>query len=294
MRINPVIIIGMHRSGTTMITKHLQSLGLFVGKKKDENNESLYFRKLNDWMLNRLYSRWDTPPLSDLLSRLPDYKEEFIRVLQLHQSSLKANEYLGMLRYLKYRSIANIDFPWGWKDPRNTLTLDIWKELYPNSKIVHVYRNPIDIAQSLRVRLLSDSKKSLSSFDNVKNYIKNYTLINRMNNTDSLNVHDLNFGINLWKQYMGRAENLKISYSESFFEVKYEDYLSNPFFILKELAEYVLLSTNEDQIKRIVQTVDNSRKYSFVLDQELLDIYNSWKTDDIVKKFGYDTLISMQ
>ena len=46
----PVIILGMHRSGTSMITGFLQKLGLFVGEELDDNNESLFFFKLNHWM----------------------------------------------------------------------------------------------------------------------------------------------------------------------------------------------------------------------------------------------------
>lgn len=35
---SPVIIAGMHRSGTTMITRMLEEAGLFVGKRKDPRN----------------------------------------------------------------------------------------------------------------------------------------------------------------------------------------------------------------------------------------------------------------
>ena len=38
MNQQPIIILGMHRSGTTMITKMLENLGLFVGA---ENGKKL-------------------------------------------------------------------------------------------------------------------------------------------------------------------------------------------------------------------------------------------------------------
>ena len=34
MGISPIIIIGMHRSGTTMLSRQLEALGVFMGKKK--------------------------------------------------------------------------------------------------------------------------------------------------------------------------------------------------------------------------------------------------------------------
>lgn len=43
MPVPPIIIVGMHRSGTTMITKMLENLGLFVGDQKEINNEALFF-----------------------------------------------------------------------------------------------------------------------------------------------------------------------------------------------------------------------------------------------------------
>ena len=39
---------------------------------------------------------------------------------------------------------------WGWKDPRNSLTLPFWKELLPNLKVVVCVRNPIEVIASLR------------------------------------------------------------------------------------------------------------------------------------------------
>lgn len=42
----PIIILGMHRSGTTMITQLLENLGLFVGTEKEVNHEALFFGKL--------------------------------------------------------------------------------------------------------------------------------------------------------------------------------------------------------------------------------------------------------
>ena len=38
MNQQPIIILGMHRSGTTMITKMLENLGLFVGAEKENRD----------------------------------------------------------------------------------------------------------------------------------------------------------------------------------------------------------------------------------------------------------------
>jgi len=50
---SPFIIIGMHRSGTAMIAQMLEELGLFTGRKKQQNHEALFFMNINDWLLHQ-------------------------------------------------------------------------------------------------------------------------------------------------------------------------------------------------------------------------------------------------
>jgi hypothetical protein len=45
--------MGMHRSGTTLLCKILQSFGIFIGKDLDVNYESLFFMEINDWILGK-------------------------------------------------------------------------------------------------------------------------------------------------------------------------------------------------------------------------------------------------
>jgi hypothetical protein len=42
--------------------------------------------------------------------------------------------------------------PWGWKDPRNCLTLPLWRKLLPETKVLICVRNPLAVAESLRLR----------------------------------------------------------------------------------------------------------------------------------------------
>ena len=68
----PVAIVGMHRSGTSMVAKLLQQAGLNLGEEADlmppaaENPEGFYehleFVRLNDEVLNIAGAGWDCPP----------------------------------------------------------------------------------------------------------------------------------------------------------------------------------------------------------------------------------------
>ena len=57
----PIIVIGMHRSGSSLLVKVLQELGVFMGNDFEENNESMFFNKINDWRLLQAGASWDIP-----------------------------------------------------------------------------------------------------------------------------------------------------------------------------------------------------------------------------------------
>src|SRR4051812_11129697 len=57
----PVIILGMHRSGTSLVARLLDELGLFQGNELQEDHESVYFMEVNDLLLRRVGASWDNP-----------------------------------------------------------------------------------------------------------------------------------------------------------------------------------------------------------------------------------------
>ena len=58
----PIIIIGMHRSGTSMITRFIEDSGVFIGKKNKmgPNSEAFFFQKINEWLLYQKGASWDS------------------------------------------------------------------------------------------------------------------------------------------------------------------------------------------------------------------------------------------
>jgi len=139
----PTCIAGMHRSGTSMVTRLLQACGLFLGPEEelgvDSNNgephwENVSFVALNDKILNRLGGSWNSPPV------LPagwEHTPEF-EVLQS-----QAKKLIKRIRDQHH---------WGWKDPRNSLTLPFWRKIVPDLRLVICLRDPLEVSHSLRVR----------------------------------------------------------------------------------------------------------------------------------------------
>lgn len=95
--------------------------------------ENLRFVKLNDEILNALGAAWDLPPRS----------ESSFDSDTLAPQRAKA--------HLLLNSFAD-HHKWGWKDPRNCLTLPFWQSLIPALKTVLIIRNPLEVAYSMNRR----------------------------------------------------------------------------------------------------------------------------------------------
>jgi len=95
--------------------------------------EHLGFVALNDQLLNELGGAWDLPPNANENFRQP-------RLDPLRSKARLLVEAFDSARV------------WGWKDPRNSLTLPFWQDLLAGLKALIVVRNPLEMAYSMRQR----------------------------------------------------------------------------------------------------------------------------------------------
>jgi hypothetical protein len=276
----PVIVIGMHRSGTSMLTRVLQDAGLFMGNKKDENDEAWFFLNFNDWILKQTNSSWDNPYCYDYATE--KFKQNIIRIYNKRKKSIFSMNYFGISKYVKYHNFDNIDFKWGWKDPRNTITLNIWKEIYPNAKILHIYRNPVDVAQSLKVR----AQKQEENFSiNFKTKIKEFLLFGKVSYADSYRIMHLEEGYKLWNEYVSKSIKEKNA-----LHIGYEELLDKPEDNLKIIFEFLNIQISADKLKTFSSMFDKNRKYAFLKNKKLLEFYKKIKNDDLMVKLGYHNI----
>lgn len=132
-----VIVLGMHRSGTSLVAGSLEAAGLHLGdvnhaatynRKGNKENESI--RDLNDRLLARSRATWNAPPVGQV-ERSPE-GEACARTL--------VEPYLETGR------------PWGLKDPRSIWTAEGWLRIVPNARPVGVFRHPPLVVRSLGAR----------------------------------------------------------------------------------------------------------------------------------------------
>lgn len=149
----PVIITGMHRSGTSLAAEMLHRAGLYLGKQTDwlpadDANPQGYFEhreffRLNEEILLKGEGSWKRPP-------------------HLEPGWEKKDEYVEMQAQVKslLKDLA-VRFPWGFKDPRLSVLLPFYRPLLPDMKLVFCLRDPEEICASLKRREGMTSTRSL-------------------------------------------------------------------------------------------------------------------------------------
>jgi 2-polyprenyl-3-methyl-5-hydroxy-6-metoxy-1,4-benzoquinol methylase len=139
----PVVITGMHRSGTSLAASYLSSLGIDLGNSllaADVHNprgyfEDTHFRQLQGKILT------DITPNDDGGQRDWGWTE---------------NERLDRDRLARWavpaRTLAAARSGlWGWKDPRTSLLLDFWNDiLCDHALYILLYRFPWEVADSMQ------------------------------------------------------------------------------------------------------------------------------------------------
>jgi hypothetical protein len=140
-----VIVLGMHRSGTSVVTRVINLLGPVLCREDDlytaPDNPSGHWESkslvaLNDRLLGILGGTFTAPP--DMARGW----ESDPRITRLRGEA---------------RSAFDLAHPvaaaWVWKDPRTCLTLPFWRDVIRDSPVaVFVHREPLEVFLSLHRR----------------------------------------------------------------------------------------------------------------------------------------------
>lgn len=150
-----VILLGMHRSGTSLVARALLALGVDLGDHlmpADAHNptgywEDLEITALNDRILAALGLAWDSVSAASLEDLPADEVARFRReAVEIVHSRFRSSMF-------------------GFKDPRTARILPFWQSVFEHLGIpatyVVVVRHPISVAASLSVRGLSPRQSCL-------------------------------------------------------------------------------------------------------------------------------------
>ncbi len=191
-----LIVLGMHRSGTSVLARLLNMMGAYFGPEgistgaNQENPKGFWerrdVRQLNDFVLSSVNCDWNKVVHFDV-ANIPDtviteFKDKAFKII-LEMDSHR---------------------PWLLKEPRLCLLFTLWKEVLEVPVCIHIYRNPVEVANSLYIR----------------NAIPTHT------------------GIALWEKYNLMA--LEASHDESRFIVSHNKLMKDPVSEVKYIYEQLL------------------------------------------------------
>jgi ubiquinone/menaquinone biosynthesis C-methylase UbiE len=145
---NLVVVLGMHRSGTSLLANLLTVLGVDLGQNllsADCNNEAGYWEqkqiyRIHDDLLETLGRRWIGPagtvPFPPQWWKQPEIKPFRDRLETIVESEISRT--------------GNI---WGFKDPRTSRLLPLWKGIFSKLDLEPLYllalRQPSAVVQSI-------------------------------------------------------------------------------------------------------------------------------------------------
>jgi hypothetical protein len=227
-----VSVIGFGRSGTSLTMRLLQQLGVAIGAERDllepqqSDNPRGYFEPrwmvdLNDEILAALGSTWWQP-----LSVAQGWERDTaLDPLRERAKDLVA-EKLG-------------DEPLrGWKDPRLTLTLPLWKQVVPDQRYVICLRNPIDAIASIQRR--PEPTQSVAEWSE------------------------------LWLEYTARA--LQETAGAPRLIVFYDDYFADAAREVERLARFVGVSPADERCALTTATVETDLRHHVTSALELASL----------------------
>lgn len=132
-----IVVLGMHRSGTSCVTRMLNHCGLDLGTDVLDTAsvsnmagkwEARAAVEINEGLLVASGGSWDNPPTE----------------VHADEASLAA-----MREFLATLGRAPVS---GWKDPRTVLTFPHWKPCLESYRVVACLRHPRSVAESLAKR----------------------------------------------------------------------------------------------------------------------------------------------
>lgn len=138
-----ILVLGMHRSGTSAITRLISMMGAYFGPisialPADKDNPKGFWERRDVMAINReilrlsgcvwhVVHQWNAHAVQPLPAQLSQHMQSIIQEMDAHPT-------------------------WVLKDPRFCLTLPLWMPHLRQPLAVLAYRNPLEIAQSLHIR----------------------------------------------------------------------------------------------------------------------------------------------
>jgi len=157
----PILVVGMHNSGTSMLTEILHESGIFFQANMKHHESHFFTSFINDRLIMGGGDNWAKLPLMTI-DEVLSYQDSVGPIIHTH----------WLADYIQWGYDGSS--PWGIKDPRLCVLLPLYLKLFPGTRVVHIRRNPEDVAASLSGKYKA-GVGVLDNFDHWKTLTEAYT-----------------------------------------------------------------------------------------------------------------------
>jgi hypothetical protein len=153
-----LIVVGFHRSGTSLLTQLLHTAGLFVG----------------DQLLGALpsnpYGHFEDREVLEIHRAIMDYGGMNWQADRPQEFYIAPERWREMEDLVSRRRARHVN--WGFKEPRVCLFLGVWKYLLPEAKFVVIYRDPTECVRSMEARAYDEAMSGSGVYDNQMRFFR--------------------------------------------------------------------------------------------------------------------------
>jgi hypothetical protein len=169
----------------------------------------------------------------------------------------------------------------GWKDPRNTFTLPVWREIYPELKIIHLMRHGVDVAASL-ARRQSEALHAATG-----EAVPGALTVIRDDAIGVLSTRrgwTLSEALTMWEEYVEKAREQASQLGHRALEIRFENLLEQPAAVIAEIMQFCELTDSAPDADWLGR-LDARRCYAYRQEPRLVEFAQSQQS--VLERYAY-------
>lgn len=268
-RKDPIVLLGIHRSGTSLLGELLTDIGVFMGRKMNGHHEAWHFLENNKKILDIAHADWDLPLIFESLLESEVTSDAVLSYMREETTQKKMNRHFFGRTLAMKEKLSPSQKMWGWKDPRTSITFPLWYKIFPEARFIMLLRNGVDVANSMNVREQMKLRRISSRATSVR-------------------CQSLEQSFRVWEEYNEFFYRYKeVIPEERLLVLKYEDLLVRSEENLGRIARHIGLSDADGFIHQASSKVNPELANRFQKESHLNDFYKKVKTSRWIKEFDY-------